>query len=126
MLTAVALFVGAVFCSEAGEMSGLLTSVFWFLKVSGCELCGVSGVEAAEVDAAEAETVFSVIVLSDLRVATGLRAVSEAAGWLWGVLGLSVVALSELLLQLAASNAVRLSRQKARKWREDIRFMALV
>ena len=77
-------------------------------------LCDVSEVDPKEV----------VAVLSEAELSE-LRAVSEAAGRLWGVLGLSVVALSELLLQLAASNAVRLSRQKARKWREDIRFMAL-
>lgn len=95
---------------EDGEMSAFLTSEFCFSRVSGCELCGVS-----EIDASEIEAVFSVFVLSELRV------VSEAAGWLWGVLGFSVAALSELLEQLAASSAVSVSRQKARKSRWNSR-----
>lgn len=64
---AVAIFVGAVLLGEDGEMSAFLASEFRFSGVSGCELCGV-----AEIDA---EAVFSVFVLSELRV------VSEAAGW---------------------------------------------
>ena len=111
MLTAVALFVGAVFSSEElsredEEMSASPPSVFWFSEGSGCVLCGVS-----EVDAAEVETVLSVFALSERR------SVSEAAGWVCVVLVFSVAALSELLAQLAASKAVRPSRQKARKQR---------
>lgn len=106
----VAVFVGVVLLGEDGEMSAFLTSEFRFSRVSGCELCGV-----AEIDASEVEAVFSVSALSEMRV------VSEAAGWLWGVLGFSVAALSELLEQFAASSAVRLSRQKARKSRGNSR-----
>ena len=120
MLTTVAVFVGAVFSSEElsredEEMSASPPSVFWFSEGSGCVLCGVS-----EVDAAEVETVLSVFALSELR------AVSEAAGWVCVVLRFSEVALSESLEQLAARRAVRLSRQKPRKPRGSSRVTATV
>ena len=109
MLTAVALFVGAVFSSEEPscedeEMSVFPSSVFWFSEGSGCVLCVVSEADLKEV----------VVVLSEVEMAE-LRSVSEAAGWLCVVLGFSVAALSELLAQLAASKAVRPSRQQSRK-----------
>ena len=111
MLTAVALFVGAVFSSEElsredEEMSASPPSVFWFSEGSGCVLCVVSEVDLKEV----------VVVLSEVEMAE-LRTVSEAAGWLCVVLGFSEVELSESLAQLAASKAVRPSRQQSRKQR---------
>ena len=80
--------------------------------VGGGSVCGLAFERGlSEVDVAEVETVLSVFALSELRT------VSEAAGWLCVVLEFSEVALSELLAQLAASKAVRPSRQKARKQR---------
>ena len=96
--------MGSVLPGEDGEMSVVLPSVLWFSEGSGCVLCGVSEVDAAEV----------VVVLSEVALSER-RSVSEAAGWLRVVLGFSVFALSESLAQLAARRAVKLSRQKARK-----------
>ena len=86
--------------------------------VSGGSVCGlalergVSGVDVVEV----------VVVLSEVALSER-RSVSEAAGWLWGVLGFSVLELSESLEQLAARRAVRLRRQKARKPRGSSRVI---
>ena len=112
-LTDKAAFSGFVVSGKDGELSALSLSVLWFLNGSGCELCGVSAIDLAEV-----VVLFSVLVLSELRT------VSEAAGWFWGVLGFSVFVLSESLAQLAASRAVSASRQKVRKSRRDSRFIS--
>ena len=86
--------------------------------VSGGSVCGLALERGlSEVDAAEAEVV---VLLSEVALSER-RTVSEAAGWVCVVLVFSVFALSESLEQLAASKAVRLSRQKARKQRGNSR-----